>query len=188
MQRNTQTPDLFVERRIKTEGPFNDQDAIFSIKKDVKKNHAKSTIQPGSKAQQSIKKDKEKPSKSSKQSKDKHIKSCEIYGAWKRISDSPDHVVSQSIMKKKRTNSTLISNDKVVSKLLNVSLLASELGGSQPITSDRRSAVSNHSRTFKEYMSSIDMRIIRNIQDDVPFFLEKKSTGQDIIRNIMRAQ
>jgi hypothetical protein len=35
-------------------------------------------------------------------------------------------------------------------------------------------------------MSSIDMRIIRNIQDDVPFFLEKKQTGQDIVKNIMR--
>ena len=37
-------------------------------------------------------------------------------------------------------------------------------------------------------MSSIDMRIIRSIQDDVPFFLEKKQTGQDIVKNIMRLQ
>jgi len=58
MQRNTQTPDLFIERRIKTEGPFNDQDAVLSIKKEIKKNHVRSTIQPGSKANQSIKKDK----------------------------------------------------------------------------------------------------------------------------------
>jgi hypothetical protein len=58
MQRNTQTPDLFIERRIKTEGPFNDQDPTLSIKKDIKKNHARSTIQPGSKTHQSIKKDK----------------------------------------------------------------------------------------------------------------------------------
>jgi|688.fasta_scaffold580609_1 hypothetical protein len=88
----------------------------------------------------------------------------------------PDHTISETIhggTKKKRNNSSLICNDKVVSKLLNVSLLASELGGSRPVTSDRRSAQSSHSKTFKEYMSSIDLRIIRNIQDDVPIFLAK---------------
>jgi len=58
MQRNTQTPDLFIERRIKTEGPFNDQEAVLSVKKDIKKNHVRSTIQPANKAHQSIKKDK----------------------------------------------------------------------------------------------------------------------------------
>jgi hypothetical protein len=65
----------------------------------------------------------------------------------------------------------LICNDKVVSELLNASLLASELGGSRPVTSDRKSAEPNHSKAFKEYMNSIDIRIIRNIQDDIPIFL-----------------
>jgi hypothetical protein len=47
-------------------------------------------------------------------------------------------LISQSISgigKKKRANSAILKNDKVVSKLLNISLLASELGGSQPVTS-----------------------------------------------------
>lgn len=35
-------------------------------------------------------------------------------------------------------------------------------------------------------MSSIDLRIIRNIQDDVPIFLGKETTYQDIVRSIMR--
>jgi len=76
-------------------------------------------------------------------------------------------------LKKKRASSSLIKNDKVVSKLLNMSVLASELGGSQPITSERRSNNSSISRNFKEYMSSVDMRIIKCMQDDVPIFASK---------------
>jgi hypothetical protein len=54
-----------------------------------------------------------------------------------------EHVISTVINlqnnRKKRTNSaTLVRNDKIVSKLLNMSLLASELGGSQLATSERK--------------------------------------------------
>lgn len=35
-------------------------------------------------------------------------------------------------------------------------------------------------------MTSIDMRIIRNIQDDIPIFEKKQSKGNEIIKSIMR--
>ncbi len=101
----------------------------------------------------------------------------------------PDHTISENLhggAKKRRHNSNLICNDKVVDKLLNVSLLASELGGSRPVTSDRKSAQSSHSKTFKEYMNSTDLRIIRNIQDDIPIFQGRETTYQDTVRSIMR--
>ncbi len=50
-------------------------------------------------------------------------------------------MISQAINmggKKKRAHSNFAKNDKFVSKLLNISMLASELGSSQPITSERK--------------------------------------------------
>ena len=44
-----------------------------------------------------------------------------------------------------------------------------------PMTSDRKSGESSHSKAFKECMTSIDMRIIRSMQNDVPFFAQKES-------------
>jgi hypothetical protein len=113
--------------------------------------------------------------KSAKTVKEGHVNSCSLEG-WKKMPIGlSEHVVSQSISgvgKKKRAHSTFSKNDKVVSRLLNISLLASELGGSRPITSERRNE-QPHSKTFKEEMSSIDMRIIRSMQDDVPIFRQK---------------
>jgi hypothetical protein len=90
-------------------------------------------------------------------------------------------------IKKRRAHSTFIRNDKVVAKLLNVSILASELGGSQPITSERKYSESSQIRSFKEYMSSMDMRIIHTMQNDVPVFADKREhPSQDTIRRIMK--
>ena len=50
-----------------------------------------------------------------------------MYGGWKKL-NTEENVLSQSIngvAKKKRTNSAILRNDKVVSRLLNISLLAS---------------------------------------------------------------
>lgn len=81
--------------------------------------------------------------------RDKHAKSCEIYGAWKRLPEV-DHSASEAgPFKRKRTPSHFNGNDKVVSRLLNVSLLASEIGASSLVTSDRRSSQPSHSKTFK---------------------------------------
>jgi len=83
-----------------------------------------------------------------------------------------EHLVSQVIpsIKKKRTQSAhLVKDDKIVSKLLNISLLASELGGSQIVTSERKSGDKTPHRALKEYMSSIDLRIIKNMATDVPY-------------------
>jgi hypothetical protein len=90
LHRNTQTPDVFNDRRVKTEGPITEPEIMPTVKKE-KKVHAKSISQTGNK---SINSKKEKPIKTTKQSKDKHIKSCEIYGVWKRLPDMPDHTIS----------------------------------------------------------------------------------------------
>ncbi len=67
-----------------------------------------------------------------------------------------------------------------------MSILASELGGSQPITSERKYCESSQSRSFKEYMSSMDMRLIHTMQNDVPVFADKKEHPyKDAIRRIM---
>ena len=105
------------------------------------------------------------------------MNSCSL--DWKKIPNQlNEHIISQSAsggIKKKRAHSTFAKDDKVVSKLLNISLLASELGGSMPMTSDRKSGESSHSKAFKECMTSIDMRIIRSMQNDVPFFAQKEA-------------
>ena len=108
---------------------------------------------------------------------------------WKKIPiDIAEHTVSQvAPQKKRRTQSqnNFIKNDKVVTKLLNMSMLASQLGGSQPITSERKVIASSNSKNLKEYMSSMDMRIISNMQEDVPIFADKKDREQGVIRSLM---
>lgn len=118
-----------------------------------------------------------------------HVKSCIISNSKKNPIEEIDHNYSQVgtlTIKKRRAQSSFIRNDKVVSKLLNASILASELGASQPITSERRHNDSSQSRHFKEFMSSMDMRIINKMQIDVPVFADKKQNSQrDIVRRIM---
>lgn len=55
IHRNTQTPDLFNDRRVKTEGPSNDIEIMPTAKKD-KKTHTKSISQAGNKNIQASKK------------------------------------------------------------------------------------------------------------------------------------
>jgi len=58
-----------------------------------------------------------------------------MYGGWKRL-HTEDNISHQPIVtRKKRTQSAMLKNDKVVSKLLNISLLDSQIGGSLPVTS-----------------------------------------------------
>ena len=68
-----------------------------------------------------------------------HITSCTVPN-WKKtpMEFTAEHIISQVVQPRKKraqSHSAFIKNDKVVSKLLNMSMLASELGGSQPITS-----------------------------------------------------
>lgn len=124
------TPEPQVDRRIKTEGCW---EVEGSLKKE-KRAHVKSVSQaskmPLAKKERTVK----------AKARDKHAKSCEIHGAWKRLPEV-DHSASEAgPFKRKRTPSHFIANDKVVSRLLNVSLLASEIGASPLVTSDRRSS------------------------------------------------
>lgn len=78
--------------------------------------------------------------KTTKSLKSKHVNS---FSNWKKIPlGLGEHIVSQAISnvsRKKRAHSAFAKNDRVVSKLLNMSLLGSEMSGSQPITSERKS-------------------------------------------------
>lgn len=183
---------MFMDRRIKTEGPGTDFELYSAFKKDkTTHKHHKSIQGPIGRQSQSTK----KHNSQFKMSKTKtgHITSCTMPN-WKKtpLEFTAEHIVSQVTQpRKKRTqsHSNFIKNDKVVSKLLNMSMLASELGGSQPITSERRANSSSHSKMLKEYMSSMDMRIISRMQEDVPIFADKKDySQQDIIRNILRVK
>jgi hypothetical protein len=162
--RNTFTPDLFNDRRIRTEGPSADQENSVTLKKESKyKVHSKSTQPAQSKLGVSAKRI--GTNKTTKSLKAGHVNSFILINAKKNQIDSSE----TNVTKKRRVQSAFAKNDKVVSKLLNMSLLASELGGSRPITSERR-CIESHSKTFKEYLSSIDMRILKTMSDDVPIF------------------
>jgi len=117
-------------------------DATSTLKKESKsKIHFKST-QPASTGKLSQSRLKIGLNKTSKLLKEGRTNS-ERGSQWKKIPiDIGEYTISQSfstISKKIKANSSLLGNDKVVSKLLNISLLASELSNSQPITSERRS-------------------------------------------------
>ncbi len=186
IHRNTITPDLFIDRRIKTEGPSSDPDQGSTLKKEARSRQHYRSTQPVLNKTHAGKKS--ALNKSAKTVKEAHVNSCSVEG-WRKLPVGlSEHVVSQSISggKKRRAHSTFAKNDKVVSRLLNISLLASELGGSRPITSERRQE-QPQSKTFKEEMSSIDMRIIRSMQDDVPVF-RQKDAHPDVVRAILRSR
>lgn len=126
---------------------------LSALKKEGKKQHHKSVQHPIAKTTQANKKSNSQ-SKSQKFQKIGHLTSCTVPN-WKKITgELGEHAISQAICpvpKKRRahSSSTFIKNDKVVSKLLNMSILASEIGGSQPITSERKANSSVHSRGLK---------------------------------------
>lgn len=123
--RNTFTPDLFNDRRFKTEGPSADLEAA---KKEPKtKTHSKST-QPGAKAiAAAISSKKSGSTKAVRSGRQGHVNSFLLINPKK-----PEG--------RQKSEPSFSRNDRVVSKLLNMSMLASELGGSRPITSERQSA------------------------------------------------
>lgn len=169
--RNTFTPDIFNDRRFKTEGPSADLEAA---KKEPKtKPHSKST-QPGAKAiAAAVSSKKSGSTKAVRSGRQGHVNSFLLINPKKQEG-------------RQRTEPSFSKNDRVVSKLLNMSMLASELGGSRPVTSERQSADS-HSRTFKEYLSSMDMRLLRTMQDDVPVFVNH-THEQNLVKSLMAAR
>lgn len=185
LSRNTLTPDIFGERRLKTEGPSTDYDPLSAFKKEKSQSKHHASIQVGM-GKKSGKKGQ------GKMSKVKGLGSCTV-PSWKKPSSIEcEHSVSQGPRKRRtQSHSQLVKNDKVVSKLLNMSILASELGGSQPITSERRGNGSSHSRQFKEYMSSMDMRILNCLREDVPAFGFREDVPvfaehhHNVIRNVL---
>lgn len=165
--RNTFTPDQFNDRRVRTEGPSAEHpDSLATVKKA--KPHSKSMQPAQQKAGVSAKRIGN--TKTTKSLKNGHVNSFILINAKKH----PLELSESTGIKKRRAQSqtSFVKNDKVVSKLLNMSLLASELGGSRPITSERCS-LESHSKTFKEYLSSIDVRILKTMSDDVPIFTRR---------------
>ena len=118
---------MFIDRRIKTEGPSTDYDLLSAFKKEkMFQKHLKSTQVPVGKSSHSSKKHHTQPKMH--KIKTGHVTSCTVPN-WKKIPISvEEHTISQVLPpKKKRTQShgSFIKNDKVVSKLLNMSLLGS---------------------------------------------------------------
>jgi hypothetical protein len=150
---------------------------LEAAKKDLKpKPHSKSTQPGASKAiAAAISSKKSGSTKAVRSGRQGHVNSFLLINPKKPLEPG-----------RRKTESSFCKNDRVVSKLLNMSLLASELGGSRPITSERRSGES-HSRTFKEYLSSMDMRLLRTMQDDIPSFAQQ-GHSQDTVKSLMRAK
>ena len=118
---------MFVDRRIKTEGPSTDQDPLSAFKNYKNSSKHNKSTQPhfGKQSQSSKKNNSHLKVPKMKQT---HVTSCTMPN-WKKVPlDFGEHTISQALPpKKKRTqsHSTFIKNDKVVSKLLNMSILAS---------------------------------------------------------------
>lgn len=176
MQRHTLTPDLFVnERKARTEHIQTETDLGITISKKESKYasrffaaHHKSTNLAPAKFAFSGK----KGASSSKMSKHKaqHMNSCMLYNSKKNnveLLEQPVVAVPQEIRKRRTLSAVVIKNDRVVSKLLNMSLLTSELGGSQLVTSERRESQKTQHRALKDYMSSIDLKMILKMEMDV---------------------
>lgn len=56
------------------------------------------------------------------------------------------------------------------------------------MTHESRANDSFQSRMFKEYMSSMDMRMINLMQKDVPVFSNKREPHHDTVRRIMKSK
>ena len=100
---------------------------MSAFKKDkTAHKHAKSTQVPGAKNSHSHKKNHSQPKIG--KIKTGHVTSCTMPN-WKKIPiDLAEHTVSQAAPQKKRrtqSQNNFIKNDKVVTKLLNMSMLAS---------------------------------------------------------------
>lgn len=100
-----------------------------------------------------------KPSRASfAKKKAEHMKSCMQYDYKKHLAEPLSESISNNNnnngyynQKRKRCNSSsgMIKNDKLVSKILNMSLLCSDLGGSQLVSSGRNQNCNSTVKTFK---------------------------------------
>ena len=45
----------------------------------------------------------------------------------------------------------------------------------------------SHSKTFKEYLSSIDVRILKTMSDDVPIFTRRMNSHEEVVKAIMKS-
>ena len=81
--RNTMTPDVFIDRRIKTQGPSTDYELLSAFKKDKTfQKHLKSTQVPAGKSSHSNKKHHTQPKMH--KIKTGHVTSCTVPN-WKKI-------------------------------------------------------------------------------------------------------
>ena len=85
-----------------------------------------------------------------------------------------DHVLSmgpepKSHTKKRASSANIIRGDKFVDKMLNLSVLGSDLGASIPMHDDSaKLSFRNKSKNgaLQDFMNSIDMRVLKSMQAD----------------------
>ena len=99
-----------------------------------------------------------------------------------------DHVISMGTepktqTKKRASSANVIRGDKFVDKLLNLSVLASELGASIPMQDDSaKLSFRNKSKSgaLQDFMNSIDMRVVKSMQADKKSCSQNKSVLADL--------
>ena len=187
------------DKRIKTEGNVANDPFALTIKKETKSrsiqkscshhyrsvNHQSTLIT----SKPTSKKNNSNHQKSKTKNKKTHNQSCMIF--QKKSPPLPDveHVVStvgpnttlqESKVQKKRVNSaTLIKKDRMVDRLLNMSIINSEMGGSMLLGSENReSKVPESTKNLKLLLSSIDVRLIKQMETDTK---QKASILQDVV-------
>ena len=180
--RTVQSPEIFAERRVKTEHnhheQFNKKDHFFSShlhqKNSTSQHHNKSTQQTYPKVGQ------KKPAKNKNKT---HKTSFFGVSTKKPIFDAESLIGTQHHPppgKKRRVQSAVSfpnKKDLVVDKLLNMSLLGSEMGLSQVVSAENRSGEEknkNFQKIMKEFLSSLDMHVINHMKEDKKDYKENK--------------
>ena len=97
-----------------------------------------------------------------------------------------DHVISLATetkhqAKKRASSASVIRGNKFVGKLLNMSVLQSELGGSIPMQEDS-AKLSFRKKTkglLHDFMNSVDMRIVQSMQAD------KRNSQESVLADLL---
>ena len=85
-----------------------------------------------------------------------------------------EHVVSlltepAKVSKKRASSASVIRGDKFVGKLMDMSVLISEMGGSFPVKDEQNRGdclLKNGGNVMQDFMNSIDMRVVKNMKAD----------------------
>lgn len=176
----TSTDEIVIPRRLKTEGNFNSEIvASTTCKKESKtstKNFSKSVWHNKSSTKQSTGLIKSVPVKkpavkSKKETPKNRNSSCMLYASKKHVMSDIDHVMSlvtePKVQARKRASSaSVIREDKFIGKLVNMSILGSEMGGSIPMHENSAKSNPRFRSNLQDFMNSLDVRVLKCMKKD----------------------